>query len=297
MKSSNSKSSKLAIAAIVGAVSFPSHAALISSWDWFTSTGFVPTNSQLGLGTATPGGATAGFFGLSLTAPSNNVLASGITNAVTNSTVAEELSWGTGATDAGQSSLVITNLESGVDGVAALQTNAAFTNINLFTHNNNPLNGGSAGSPWSTLLQGGFSITGATGTMLSGFTQLNDGQLAPIALEETQNTAPCGGLNLVGTTCDDIFTTPQLSGEILLYSDTDNNTAYFVQFQFDAQSANVDSNGLLVDIYTGEGQSTTVATQARVFSREIPAPATVLLFGLGLSAFAGFRRKMQKTAK
>lgn len=297
MKHSKMIYTKLAAAITVGALTLPSHAALIGSWDWASSTGFLD-NGTPNEASEIPAGALLPPVFVQESAPANSVLGESTTN-ITGATVYEKLSWGLPAPDADggtdKSSITIENLDSA--GSGALVTNGAFQDINLFSHENNILQGGSSGSPWGTLLLGGFTI------VTPGPVDFIEASMAPLTLAETTNIpltddqeedgldedANCSGPNPNGSVCDDIFTTPVLSGEVEFYRDGDY--AYFVEFQFDPQATEVFMNGPLVTIFTAEENTTTIATQARVTARKVPAPGSALLLGLGLAAVAGFRRR------
>jgi len=121
----------------------------------------------------------------------------------------------------------------------------------------------------------------------------------PINFEETFNedtAAECAGPNPIGTACDDVFTFPELN-TTTQFTDPDTGISYLINVRglfFDAAGtlfACEDPVAGISSCFTGENL---ISDRFVVISlTQIPAPATLLLLGLGLLGIgaAGWKRR------
>lgn len=259
-----------AIAAALLTVSAPA-GATVTTWDYSISSLFTfATYTGSGSGAITPG------------APS--------------------LSWGTPATAAGQSSLVIggSPAAGSVDtyfGVAPPQAPPFLGFSTSLTHNNNPIFGNS-------LTSGVLTNT----VTLDPFVPDNPG-LTPfnfvfaISFTETPNVGPCAVAGSP-TVCNDIFVlNAGLLNDSFVYDDGTGPTTYFVNIfpttggvlsilEPDAcLAAGAEIN--CIGFSTPENQSTTLAFGFTISTQplQIPEPGMLALLGLGMTGLFAWRRR------
>lgn len=188
--------------------------------------------------------------------------------------VYDTMSWVTGQTP--QSSL---NLST-VTGPTALPF-ATWTTISTLTHNNIGIPSATNWGPQK--IWGRFIVTDSDGAPV---VRLDSDDPITINFTETSNATPCPGPNPNDSTCDDHFTFTAVGLNSLAFAANDG-TNWMADFRF----ANlVGATQIGETIYTAESQSSHMDVQVLV--RQVPEPATLSLFGLGLIGL-GFARRRQ----
>ncbi len=134
----------------------------------------------------------------------------------------------------------------------------------------------------------------------SDTTVLNDVDPITIDLKETTNTVPlasCEGGNPTGSVvpCDDYFSFTSIGLAPVFFDDLDGNTwmAEFRLWNFD-NSAFGDMPGYEDKIFTREGVESSLDVQIFISQvSEVPEPATLGMFGLGLLGLGLAKRRKQ----
>lgn len=272
----------LALAATAALYSTSALAAPIASFDFETSGGFYfgSANGSGSFGTCSNGGPIACDLTLSGLDTLSNPGGFQTYNTV---------SWGTphsSNSTGNQSSLSV------VHQIGSIITDDDWLTIDEFIHTNNILDA-SGGYMTSVGVYGLFELT-------SGVYDL--GSEYPLQFTETTNSAPCvpGTPGSISTpVCPDFYLTlPLTASDSFIIDDYE----YFISFRFQAgPGAVVDEveigGNTFARIWTSEGNpgTSTIFTQARITARQIPtdvpAPATLGLFGLSLLGLRFFKRR------
>jgi hypothetical protein len=164
-----------------------------------------------------------------------------------------------------------------------------WTTITRLTHANNPIT--------SNPLHGWGEPQDILGRLIiddEGGELLDDENVIQITLEETLNQAPCSIPNPTGSAvpCDDFFTFTAIGLASLDFTASDGSlwTANFRLANF------VNSAQTLDGIYTAEGLVSSLDVQIELVERvvEVPEPATLGIFGLGLLGLGIAKRRKQK---
>lgn len=185
------------------------------------------------------------------------------------------MSWVTGLNP--QSSL---NLST-VTGPAALPF-ATWTTISTLTHNNIVI---PSSTNWGSQdIWGRFVLTDSNDGPAA--VRLDSDDAITISFVETLNATPCLAPNPLSSICDDHFTFTAIGLQSLLFNANDGSQ-WMAQFRlWDLTNATQIGN----TVYTGEGVSSSLNVQVLV--SQVPEPATLSLFGLGLLGL-GFARRRQ----
>jgi hypothetical protein len=268
------------ILASSGLFAVSASAALITAWDFATDGGFV-----IGGSTCNNGGEAACDMAYNNGAPA--VTPSGIAG------TASIMTWGTGVVRTGS-----TGEQSGLQGVFGttgegpynaqalggvlpvtipafeqILTNGDWVNTGAAVHYNNIIDS-TEGYMRTSTLETTFQLTApVVGPVL--------GTNISILFTETNNTAPCPGLNPHGTICDDIFTVTDQLDPIVF---TIEGITYTVQFRRIGGPGSIVVNNTIWTAENAPGTSV-MYIQARIFSRElrsVPVPGVLGLMGVGL---------------
>lgn len=184
------------------------------------------------------------------------------------------MSWVTGLNP--QSSL---NLST-VTGPAALPF-ATWTTISTLTHNNIIIPTSTNWGPQD--IWGRLVVTDSSGPAA---VRLDSDDAITISFVETPNATPCAAPNPQGSICDDHFTFTAIGLQSLFFNANDG-THWVADFRL----ANlVGATQIGNTVYTAESASSHLDVQVRV--SQVPEPATLSLFGLGLLGL-GFARRRQ----
>ena len=223
--------------------------------------------------------------------------------ATTISFPAGALSWGSPATSAGQSSLVVGNSPAvgvvdtylGVSPPASAPFLGFSTSL---THQNNVLNGGSA-----SLLSAVLTNTVTLDPLVPDNPAMS-GMVIPfsIAFTETTNAIPCAATS--PTPCNDIFVlTGGLLNQVFDYDDGSGLATYYVNIfpttggvlsiLQDSACAAAGQAPSCFGFTTPEGENTTLAFGFTISTEplQIPEPGILALMGLGLIGMFSLRRR------
>ncbi|QBL09613.1 PEP-CTERM sorting domain-containing protein [Rheinheimera sp. D18] len=264
----NSKKSLLATVGGLALLSGSVQAALIGSFDFATSSGWLADgtattyNSQTNTSANCNSGALPGVNACGLTFSGAQELGpDGYTT----------VDWFSNG-GAGPSGLDIASISD------TLMTNGGWVNTGEITHRNYVLP-----SPATTLRDL---------NLLSSFQIVSPFVSAPafgnfgIQFTETTNTNPCPAPNPLGSVCDDFF---EISGLPAPLSFTIDGYTYNIEFRLFGGVGFIVADNTL---YTRESATNNLFVQARVTATQVPEPATLGILGLGLLLLN--RRKLIK---
>lgn len=253
------KSKKTLLAAVGGLalLSGSVHAALIESFDFAASSGWLADGSAQTRDSSTntiincASGALPGDNGCGLTFSGDQEVTDGYNS----------VDWFSNS-GAGPSGLDIDSLSG------TLITGGDWATTGIITHRNFVLP-----SPATSLhtldLMSEFLITSPVA--LGPASEVFD-----ISFVETPNQGGCPPPNPLGSSCDDAFTIDGLPPPIVFEID---GITYTIEFRlFGGEGFIVEDNTL----YTRESDENTLFVQARVTARQVPEPATLGILGLGL---------------
>lgn len=271
----------LALAATAALYSTSALAAPILSFDFETSGGFYfgSANGSGSYGTCSNGGPAA--CDLTLTSPDTLSNPGGFQTYNT-------VSWGSAHSSSAtgdQSNLTVAHRSD------SITTDGSWFTIDEFIHTNNILNAGA--SMTSVGVYGLFELVGGIYSLGSEY---------PLLFSETTNADPCqpgtpGSIS--DPVCPDFYLTLPLTGSDSFIID---DYQYFISFRFMAgpgavvDEVEIDGTNF-ARIWTSEGNPgvSTIFTEASISFRQIPtqvpAPATLALFGLSLLGLRLFRRR------
>ncbi len=278
-------------AALLAAVGLPAllgaqaaSAALITSWDYQIDSTFDSFTE------------TGGVAGSEVTGSGTNAVLGGDTT----------LSWGIGVPNPNEQSSV--SIDSDVDGSGLLTDfPPAFIGNSVagatFTHTNNVISGDSSElSTFRLLTQ--IDLTGATQEDPPGGTLPAGEIVGPITFSsfftETTNAEPC--LPTSESVCDDIFVLSN-AGELGALGSGQSFTIDDYQYTVfldlagigtltDAECAEAGADSGCVGLTTEEGLENNFTSSVRIEAREVPTPAILALFGIGLMGL-GFAARRQ----
>ena len=257
----------LAAAVALATVASASQAAAISSFSFNTTGGFLNDGGATCNVAADPGCDLRFYNGVD---PSYHGVA-----------------WGQ-VVPAAQSHLDITHYSGDV-----VVNSGSWTNIDQFNHTNNVIP--VTASSW---FMSHVNVSGIlTFPSFPGpppFPEHAYGATYGLTFLETPNVDTCAQLDPSGSHCDDYFVTQALQGVQDIYTDVDG-AHYILELRYAAgDNATVyELPGSMIGIYTAEGKTSTIYTQARITST-VDEPGILALFGLGLFGVAIARRRNAK---
>lgn len=189
--------------------------------------------------------------------------------------VYSKMSWNSGQTP--QSSLVLSTVQA-----PTLLDAGDWVTISTLTHNNIVIQNAADWGPQDIL--GRLRITDSDGGPV---TVLDNEDAIEIFLTETPNSGGCPMGNPVGSVCDDVFTfTASGLADINFFAN--DGSKWVAQFRL-ANLFNAVQIG--PSVFTGEAASSSLDVQIRL--TEVPEPATLGIFGLGLLGLGMIRRRKQ----
>jgi hypothetical protein len=163
-----------------------------------------------------------------------------------------------------------------------------WTTITTLIHANNPIT--------SNPLHGWGEAQDIYGRLIisdEGGVALDDEDAITITLEETLNE-DCEAPNPLGSTCDDYFTFTAVGLSDLDFTATDGSL-WTVSFRLE-NFVNSFFDGINT-VYTAEGETSSLDVQMMLTARggpsEVPEPATLSIFGLGLLGLGLAKRRKQ----